>query len=237
LPHHQRRVYSINQREDSVEVNYVLMMEDFKAYLCHMYLHAPQFRMVRWLRWVLLIPVILVLVLALLAALVLDTKEQDFSLTLVGACIGTTALVFFWPQFIRWRLSKSLSRNDQRKLLSPRKLVINPISFDFTSDDATSSIRWSAIDRIEASERHAFVFVSSNVAHIIPRRAFASESAYEDFVEESVHYLEEAKASAKPGGSSKGRDTASKWKTNADDAFRSKDSDEQIRSPKTFDNP
>jgi hypothetical protein len=166
-----------------------------------------------------------------------ESSDQAPAILFLFLPIGVIVLLCFWPQVIAWRWSKSLSKSDKRRFVSPRRITITANSFDFASDDASSSLRWSAIDRIEEAEDYTFVFISSAIAHIIPKRVFASARVYNDFVGAITDYFEEAKERAESQARTAGRDAASKWKAKTDDAFRSPDVDEQIRSPKKLDNP
>jgi hypothetical protein len=221
-----------------MEINYVLMMEDLKAYFRHTYAHAPQARPIRWLRWVLLALMIFLLGSALLLALFGKSEDQVPAALFLLIPLGMIVLLCFWPRVITWKLTKNLSKRDKRRLLySPLRITITSISFDCASDDASSSLRWSAIDRIEESEDHTFVFISSALAQIIPKRVFASATDYNDFVQAMTDFFQEGRIRAKPDGSSLGRDAASKWKAKSDHASRQPDVVEQIRSPKTPENP
>jgi hypothetical protein len=223
--------------EVGMEVNYVLMAEDLKAYLRHIYAHSPQARPIRWLTWVLLALMIFALACVLLLVLFGEPSDQGAAIPFMAIPIGIIVLLCFWPQIIAWRWSKNLTTSDRRKLFSQRRVIIAPNSFDFTSDGSSSSIRWSSIDHIEESEDYTFVFVTSALAHIIPKRVFTSEEEYYDFVAGMRGFLENAKRDAKPQESSEGRNTAAEWKTKTDDAIRPAAFDEHLRPPKAPEAP
>jgi hypothetical protein len=44
-----------------------------------------------------------------------------------------------------------------------------------------SEFKWAGIQKLVRSDRHIFVYVSPNAAHVIPRRAFASPTEWDEF--------------------------------------------------------
>ena len=59
------------------------------------------------------------------------------------------------------------------------------------------SIKWPKIQQIELTDRFLLFYLSPGVAILIPRRAFADESALEEFVQTARRFHEAARAGAK----------------------------------------
>lgn len=55
-------------------------------------------------------------------------------------------------------------------------------------------VRWKGVVRVHNSGRFAQVFIASNMAHLIPRRAFPDDSAFEQFYQTCRERMEWARA-------------------------------------------
>jgi hypothetical protein len=61
---------------------------------------------------------------------------------------------------------------------------------------------WSGVERVAATDKHAYIYTSALAAIIVPARAFAGASEFEEFVRLARGYHE--KAVTKPADASPG---------------------------------
>jgi hypothetical protein len=74
-----------------------------------------------------------------------------------------------------------------------------------TTATTASLTTWERIDRIVVRDTHAFFYRNDVATHILPRRVFAGERDFEEFVESARSYREAARRSSEaeqlqPGG-------------------------------------
>ncbi len=135
------------------------------------------------------------LIILMIAAVVIRVMEfaKEF-----GEVIALIALVVAFSGALTWYLNrhrlaagavrKELSKGKNSKLLEPRKLAISPDGIsDYSADSAGITI-WSGIEKIAVSKNHAFFYVNTAAAIILPKRAFASDLEFMDFVETAQQY-------------------------------------------------
>jgi hypothetical protein len=72
-------------------------------------------------------------------------------------------------------------------------LEVRPEGLAVTTETTASLTIWEGIDRIVVSDAHAFFYHKNVATHILPRRVFADERDFEEFVESARSYLEAAK--------------------------------------------
>jgi hypothetical protein len=77
--------------------------------------------------------------------------------------------------------------------VTSQSLEIRPEGLAATTERESSLTTWERIDRIVATDTHAFLG-----PYILPRRAFANEREFEDFVESARSYHEVAKLGSRP---------------------------------------
>jgi hypothetical protein len=65
-------------------------------------------------------------------------------------------------------------------------------SLTVRTNHSTTCIRWSGISKIAETADHAFLYISSTEAHVVPRRAFASVRDFEAFIDRAIKYHESA---------------------------------------------
>jgi hypothetical protein len=69
----------------------------------------------------------------------------------------------------------------------------------FQSSPSGYSVRyWSAISRVETAEDRLYLYTIFETGHMVPRRAFADEAAWDAFVAAARRYRD--RAAAAPGG-------------------------------------
>jgi hypothetical protein len=75
-------------------------------------------------------------------------------------------------------------------------LEVRPEGLAVTTPTTASLTIWEGIDRIVVSDTHALFYLNNVAAHILPRRVFADERDFEEFVASARSYLEAARRSS-----------------------------------------
>jgi hypothetical protein len=215
-----------------MEISYVLNVEDLVALQrAHLNRHLHRSRIVR----LFVAFLVLLMVVPSWVDLFGELRRGDEDVHPIPAVILTFLLAFvlgFGPIISRWRSSQTrrfLSKSDQRRLFCPQRLVLSPDAVQMSSEFTNATNRWSGISRVEETASHIFIFLTSNTAHIIPRRAFASESAYRQFAETARQYKKAAEEKAHPSAHAGGGDSMPRWPGESAGQFRSADERQEFR--------
>ena len=113
---------------------------------------------------------------------------------LLGLLLGVLCFVVF-PQLIFKRQMAGIFRRVRIPVTS-MSLEVRPEGLAVTTPTTASLTLWEGIDRIVVSDTHAFFYRSNVPTHILPRRVFAEERDFEEFVESARGYLEAARLSS-----------------------------------------
>ena len=113
------------------------------------------------------------------------------SVPMKAAVYATTLLLFFAvllvAQFLFILLSYRPSRN--KAFLTEHILTASDDGVVEDTAYGSSSSTWAGITKVGQNRGYIFVYVQENMAHVIPKRAFASEadaSRFYDFVQSRV---------------------------------------------------
>jgi hypothetical protein len=180
-------------RESPVKLEYTLTPEDYAA--------AAQesvqelFRMPRWAEYrtmAAFFPVLLSLA-GLGAMLVAQGVPRPVAagFLLLAVLFGVLCLVLL-PSLIFKRLTARFLRRARLSVTS-MSLEVRPEGLAVTTGTTASLTIWEGIDRIVVSDAYAFFYRNDVATHILPRRVFADERDFEEFVESARSYLEAAK--------------------------------------------
>ncbi len=167
--------------EDSQAVEFSLTADDYAAF------NEFFFRR-NWQRWRFpLLRKICLGFLALYILLTLFTRWEignalvdwgDYPLVIV---ILFLLLIPYWPRFTaRRQYRRALSINP--KIGARVHLEISPDGLGTTGGLADTRTPWSSIIEIAVGPAGAYLFILKNNAHVVPRRAFADEAAFDAFV-------------------------------------------------------
>jgi hypothetical protein len=183
-------------RESPVKVEYTLTPEDYAAAMHERVqnsLGKP-----RWAQYgsvAAIFPALLNL-LGLGAMLVAQGVPWPVAagVTLLGLLLGVLCFVVF-PQWIFKRRMAGTFRRARIPATS-MSLEVRPEGLAVTTPTTASLTIWEGIDRIVVSDAYAFFYRNHVASHILPRRVFADERDFEEFVESARSYLEAARLSS-----------------------------------------
>ncbi|MFH1418413.1 MAG: YcxB family protein [Planctomycetota bacterium] len=99
-------------------------------------------------------------------------------------------LLLFWSpgREVRRAVDKMLNEGRNICLLGPHIVTLTSEAFAESSEFSQSQTRWQAVDRIVVTDEHAFLYLSSMSAIIIPKRDFSAEGAFQAFVLKAREY-------------------------------------------------
>jgi hypothetical protein len=102
-----------------------------------------------------------------------------------------------------FRASHYLSRTRFKALLDPMGPFLAPTDYRLAADGfhwrnhrGEGRIAWHAVLEVEQTATHVFLFVDRAMAHVLPKRCFASAAAAQDFVTLARHFADSARAKA-----------------------------------------
>jgi hypothetical protein len=88
----------------------------------------------------------------------------------------------------------ALSGGHNRNTLGPVRVVSDADGIRWSSSFGSSTIVWAGVERVERGSSAVYVFLNSNTAMDIPRRAFADDASYEEFFAEATEFFQTAQA-------------------------------------------
>jgi len=89
------------------------------------------------------------------------------------------------------RMGWDLPRLAQTRKKSPWQVTITPEGIWYNNEGATSFLLWSVIWDIYGTPDHAFIWTGERQVILVPRRAFASQAKFIEFVRQAAHHCKE----------------------------------------------
>jgi hypothetical protein len=177
-----------------MEVEFSLSLEDFVA--------LAEYHLRRRSEWQTLLFLGLIILgtgdIGLLLAQFVKDPGIVFWLITAGAAISACLMYCLGKRRIdRW-IKRELAQRKNARFLEPSKLTISPEGISHSSADSAGMTMWTAIEKIAVTKDHAFFYLTTIAAHILPRRAFANDHEFTDFVETAQRYFEAANKESVP---------------------------------------
>lgn len=169
--------------DESVEIAYEAVPEDFIGYVEHVALTGPFFLM-QMKRARVFVTVIWPLV-ALLVILLARERLLTI-LLLIVVVIGMPITWFTWPR--RWRSQvraqalRQVSLENPLVISGPRRFVIEAEGVRYSTLYSGGYSKWAMISRISSDDKAAYLHLSQGQAYVIPRRAFAGAEEFDQFL-------------------------------------------------------
>lgn len=115
-----------------------------------------------------------------------DVSDLIFILLI---CVISFAI---YPYLIRRSSMKTIEKlaleGKNKGMLGDQKLELASEALVVTTQSSTSTMNWSAVERIATTDDHAFLYVSAISALMVPRNAFDSQSEFQAFVAQAEAY-------------------------------------------------
>ena len=172
-----------------MEIEYKLTTEDLMAFQRHVRRHRPKVRQNPLVASVIWISVFLGCFMLFYVRDKVEIPLVDYLVSLLPG-VGAGALL----AFVLITLSaKVMARNATQRLLRAgrnaekalgwRRVVIDAKGVYNASRLFSTTYQWRGIDEVATTDAHVFLYFTTLAAFIVPRRAFPSERAFDDFVE------------------------------------------------------
>jgi YcxB-like protein len=121
-------------------------------------------------------------------------RGADFqsSVTFIAGYVLLMVLVFFVSGY--FMIKSSVRRNcsgDNNGLIGDLCLTVDDTGVSEQSGPVEIRVKWIGIHKVSVAEAHAFIFYNPQTAFIVPKRAFAEESDFNEFVRDCVSRLPE----------------------------------------------
>jgi hypothetical protein len=176
-----------------VKVEYTLTPEDYAAAMHERVQNSPGNS--RWAQYVSMAAIVLFLVSqgAMLVAQGLPWP------VVAGVSLLLAVFLFVLVRFLRPLIFKLLMAGVFQRARIPAtsmSLEVRPEGLAVTTGTTASLTLWEGIDRIVVSDTQACFYLNNVGAHLLPRRVFADERDFEEFVESARSYQEAAKLSS-----------------------------------------
>jgi hypothetical protein len=111
---------------------------------------------------------------------------------------GVPLYLLYFPWAYRRKLRKivdgMVSEGQNRRLFGRHTVVLSPESITESDEFGQTSTVWRGVERVVRAGDHVFIYISALAAIIVPRRAFAGASEFEEFVRAASGYHEKAVA-------------------------------------------
>jgi YcxB-like protein len=166
------------------EVTYNVEIADMKAFQRHHSRVSPQVRRLR------IFLLLIFCALSLDSAIRHQTGSVGFRIVYFFALLGLmlvigAALTFVANWIAQFRAYHNTDRNG---VLGEHTITLTPEALHERTSVNDSKASWSGIFRIDATSTHLFIFTQPNAAHVIPRRAFPTTEAAEQFLSTARTY-------------------------------------------------
>jgi hypothetical protein len=181
-----------------MEVDYELTMADLLALAEYQSAHSATIQRQRR-RIRLLLPVIFAMIWLMLW---LATGDNTLALY-VGIAVAVVGLIFFlsFPALVKAQTLRFIRRlrmeESNAALFRRRRLTITPETITEATEVHVSTWRWIAFECIVVERQHAFFFGALS-ALVLPKAAFATDKAFQEFAATAQRYHREALAVVDP---------------------------------------
>ena len=185
-------------KSDDMTAEYELNKEDLMAFNLYHHARSPTARRQYLRSW--FIPAFVWLLVCTGIWYMADRERGNPSQTfldLLPLFSGVPVYLVCFPWTYRRKLKKivdgMVSEGNNRDLFSRHRVTVSAESITDFSEFGQSSTAWLAVERVAMDHEYAYVYTSALAAIIVPRRAFSTSGAFEEFAHAAICYLEKSK--------------------------------------------
>lgn len=186
----------VEKKEMGVE--YEIKADDVLAFHLYFYERSPQPGQARKLLQRMLLFAFALAILVIIAVLAIFGTEFLPLLATLGILAVLTLLYYlFSPLLLRKSIRVAVAKQygqGRNKLTGKHKLTITPDAVTDVTDAGESMTRWTAVEWIASTDQYLFMTVRGSGPHIVPRRAFADEQVFTQFVDTTKAYHQSAES-------------------------------------------
>jgi hypothetical protein len=127
--------------------------------------------------------------------------DKASALAIILIWIGTLLLLpWYYPRkwLIRKAVLRKLKQDKDDLILGSRRLVLTSQGIKSADPVSAAFFDWKGVEKLAMTDHHLFIYLTPVVAHAIPKRVFADEEAFLEFLETARRYRQEAKEGTMP---------------------------------------
>jgi len=122
-------------------------------------------------------------------------RGEDFqsAVTFIAGYILLMVLMFFFSSYVMIKSSirNKLPAGEGNGVVGDHCFIVDETAVCEQSGHVETRVKWIGIRKVAVAQDHAFIYYNSQSAFIIPKRAFAEESDFDQFVRDCVSRLPE----------------------------------------------
>ncbi|MCE9527219.1 MAG: YcxB family protein [Planctomycetales bacterium] len=184
---------------EGLTVEYQLVPHDVVQFVIFHHQTSPANRW-RVFRAIAIVSTVLLLVFGLVARQAMRNRELWPAVAFVGL-FGISFIVAY-PYIYRRQLqsiaTRMYSEGKNLILFGQTRMSISPDFLNYATPYSQSLIRWIALEKVATSVDAAYFYITSANAHVVPRRAFASDTDFQTFVHTAQDFYSRAVAAENP---------------------------------------
>jgi len=158
-------------------IRYNLTLDDVLAFNRYHMAHSPSMRRQRWIIvWG--FPLLLLLVAGITAA-----REPSRGSIGLAIILPLAFHLFFrlrWGRGVQRQIRKMYSEGKNADMLGEQVLELLPDGLFVRSPLSETKLLWPAVERVESTDAHLFIYTSAVGAHVIPRSSVL-EGDFDEF--------------------------------------------------------
>jgi hypothetical protein len=144
------------------------------------------------------------IIIGLLSRKAIDDPKLWPVVAAIALIFGLYLLLFLIPRSLRRSVFQGLLRKEQNHLLFVRTQVAITSDFlNYATPYSQSLMRWMAIEKVLTSSEAVYFYLTSETAHVVPRRAFSSDDHFQTFAQTAQEFHTRALAAENPLRTSK----------------------------------
>ena len=169
-----------------MDIEYEISVDDILALNLYHHQQSPSARRTRMLLQY-GPPVILVIIFLIQASLTGGSPVSALP-WLFFAGIWVIFVPFSLRRSMRKKVAKLILESQDNRVTGKHKLSLTPDAVTDKTGSGKTKTKWRDVRKLVATNQYLYIYISDTLAHIVPRRAFASEAEFREFVDSAMRY-------------------------------------------------